>query len=313
MKIFFGVVVAIGAFGFLFSGCVAERFSSQKPAIQPVAEPVIVETKQEAVKELPPVVEEKKMETVVPVETVKVEPEKLEETPVLETKAPEAPETKQEEPKAESSAESPQTGAISGTVTILGKDGEKQDAGHVLIALEPFDAGLIPPREPKVFKMDMENKVYVPSERVVRVGDQVVFDNLDSFRHNVFSLSEENKFDLGTYGSGERPGVAFQKPGVVKVYCNIHPDMAAFVLVSRSDWSAVTDESGNFKVEGLPAGEYVLKAWSVRAELEKQVVVKAGGAMDVAVELDASKYQPAKHTNKFGKEYPRNFSDDESY
>jgi len=123
----------------------------------------------------------------------------------------------------------------------------------------------------------------------------------------LISVSGENRFDLDLY---KRPNVGektFETPGLVRVYCNIHPQMSAFVLVTESDHFTKAEESGRFRLEGVPPGRYTVKAWHERARepASVEVEVTANGTPPVSLELDASKYRPARHKNKFGKPYKR--------
>ena len=108
-------------------------------------------------------------------------------------------------------------------------------------------------------------KAFSPHILVVPVGSTVSVPNHDPFNHNVFSLSEDNPFDLGLYGRGETRSVRFAKAGVVRVYCNIHAQMSAFVVVRDTPWFAQPGSDGSFTLDGVPAGRYVLHASHERA------------------------------------------------
>jgi plastocyanin len=110
-------------------------------------------------------------------------------------------------------------------------------------------------------KLAQKDQCFVPRVVAVAAGGQVDFPNLDPIFHNVFSLSPVRRFDLGKYSRGNSRQVAFPKPGLVKVYCDIHSDMEAFILVLPHHAFTRPEASGAFALPSLPAGHYVLHAW----------------------------------------------------
>ena len=154
-------------------------------------------------------------------------------------------------------------------------------------------------------EMATDGREFRPRVLVVPVGTTVQFRNLDPFNHNVFSLSEPNAFDLGLYGRGETRTRRFTRPGVVRVYCNIHPRMSAFVVVRDNAWYTQPGADGSWSIPGVPPGRYVLHVWHERAATEttREIEVPAGGLAGVADTLDASGYRWAQHPNKYGKDY----------
>jgi hypothetical protein len=150
----------------------------------------------------------------------------------------------------------------------------------------------------------MRKKAFAPRVVVVPVGGSVEFPNQDPVLHNVFSVSGENRFDLDLYKRPKSGAFTFRHPGLVRVYCNIHPQMSAFVLVRDNPFWARPGADGRFEIPDVPAGEWVLKAWHERSlEISQPVTVSADGAVDVALTLDASKWKRAPHKNKFGQDY----------
>ncbi len=108
------------------------------------------------------------------------------------------------------------------------------------------------------------NETFVPRAAAVTVGSEVSFPNGDPFYHNVFSLSRARAFDLGRYPSGQTRSVRFDKPGLVKVFCQIHSHMSASVMVFDHPWFAVPDEDGRFELNNVPPGTRWLVAWHER-------------------------------------------------
>lgn len=130
--------------------------------------------------------------------------------------------------------------------------------------------------------MSQRNESFVPHILAVRVGTVVDFLNEDSIYHNVFSLSPTRRFDLGRYPKGQSKAVRFDKPGIVRVFCEIHSQMNAFILVFAHRFFDVTDEQGRYRIDQVPPGTYTLAAWyegSVR-QTRSVTVPDDGGAVD---------------------------------
>ncbi len=144
------------------------------------------------------------------------------------------------------------------------------------------------------------NKQFQPSFLVVQRGTTVEFPNLDPIYHNVFSSSPGNTFDLGIYRKGdETKSVVLSSPGVVDIYCNMHSQMQASILVVPGPLFARVAEDGSFTLHNVPEGRHKLAAWSPGAKLlERTVDVKQGAFVDFTLEAKDS-----AHTNKFGLPY----------
>lgn len=192
-------------------------------------------------------------------------------------------------------------GQVKGTLKVAAKVGEA-NFSQVMIRLTQEGKNAPLPRARHT--VEMSDKKFLPKFLMVRPGDEVVFRNLDPFKHNVFSLSESNKFDLGLYESGTAPGYVFEKEGLVKVYCNVHPEMACFVMVTDAPWIFQTDGTGQYSFDALEEGHYTFYAWSVRGDYEKEIFVKGGQTLKLDFTIDGSRYSGPAHSNKFGKAYP---------
>jgi plastocyanin len=194
--------------------------------------------------------------------------------------------------------------AVSGRVTMLDKENQPgDDVGQAVIWLSGVSTQ---PRPPVQTDMGNSGKEFSPHVLVVPLGSTVSFSNYDPFNHNVFSLSEENPFDLGLYGRGESRSVRFDKPGLVRVYCNVHAQMSAAVLVRDTPWYTQPATDGSFVLSGVPVGNYTLHVWHERAvEVTRPLTVPAEGVEQLEVELDARGHEFKPHLNKHGQPYPQ--------
>jgi len=193
-----------------------------------------------------------------------------------------------------------QTGVeVAGNVAILEKGGKRaRDVSDAVVWLE--GAGTSKPGRAEI---GTEKKQFLPRVVVVGAGSTVAFPNHDPFDHNVFSLSGEGPFDLGLYGRGETRTAQFAKPGVIRVYCNVHAQMSAFVVVRNTPFYTQPATDGSFRLTGVPPGSYLLKAWHERGGETEVKVTVAAGLPAVAIALDASGFKFKPHLNKFGKPY----------
>jgi plastocyanin len=198
----------------------------------------------------------------------------------------------------------PPRGIIAGEVIVRDRGGkEKSDRSEVVVYIEKVPRRFAALK--RVRRMAQRDKAFTPRVMAVTKGSTVEFPNEDKFFHNVFSLSEGNTFDLGLYRAGTSKSVTFEKSGVVDVYCNIHPNMWAQILVLENPFYAVTGKEGTFELPKLPPGTYTVAAWISGGELVKQQVkVEAGGRVNVKLEVkEGSSSKP--HLNKFNEPYGR--------
>jgi hypothetical protein len=164
--------------------------------------------------------------------------------------------------------------------------------------------------------MKSASKRFTPRVVAVPLHSTVEFPNVDPIYHNVFSVSGDNRFDLGLYRSGASKEKTFEEPGLVRVYCNIHPQMVGFVMVVDSDHFAVTGPDGAFRFDGIAPGSYVVHAWHEEgSEVKVPVTVHASGDGPVSVSIDVTGFKAEQHKNKYGKDYkpPSSDAEDERY
>jgi plastocyanin len=191
--------------------------------------------------------------------------------------------------------------AVTGRIAILEKGGKRAaDVGQAVIWLTANRAAAPAGR----VEIATENKQFLPHVLVVPAGTAVAFPNHDPFNHNVFSLSEAAPFDLGLYDRGETRTVQFPHPGIVRVYCNVHGTMSAFVVVRDNPFYTQPGADGSFTIAGVPAGEYTLTAWHERGgETSRKIQVGPQGLDPLELVLDARGFKSRPHLNKFGRPY----------
>src|SRR5260370_32033748 len=142
--------------------------------------------------------------------------------------------------------------------------------GNVVVWLSPLKPGgvapVIPARLP-VYRLVQKDKMFTPHLLVVPTGSQVEFPNQDPFFHNVFSLFNGKRFDLGLYESGTSRSVRFDREGVSYIFCNIHPEMGAIVLALNTPYYGISGENGIVALHNVPVGSYRLNVWSENSQL----------------------------------------------
>jgi len=194
--------------------------------------------------------------------------------------------SEQEEP------EPPKKGSLAGTLKLEGAGD-----GIGVITLEP-SSGHFRKRTPKQRTIEQRDRQFAPRVMVVPVGSTVAFPNFDPVYHNVFSRSEAAPFDLGIYKNGQAREYTFNKEGVIRLGCNLHANMSAFLVVVSAPHYVITDGTGKFKFNSLEPGKYKLRVWSEKSAqpVTEEVNVKPGANQ---VTLTARADAPVA-TDKFG-------------
>lgn len=195
---------------------------------------------------------------------------------------------------------------IAGVVDIRQQGGApRADRDGVAVFLEGGPAGSSEPAANA--SVSQSDRRFAPRVLPILRGDRVVFPNNDTVFHNVFSRSTAGSFDLGTYAAGERRSVEFSKTGLVKVYCNIHPDMVMYVLVLATRFVDVTDAGGHFAITGVPDGTFTLRTWHDRGgDLSQTVTVRGGVVQRLSLALTETR-RSIEHLDKFGLPYKRKY------
>jgi plastocyanin len=179
----------------------------------------------------------------------------------------------------------PPSGIRRPTVAELGApaDPGRADRTRSVVYLETAPRGAFEQIDPGRAVMDQRNETFVPHVLAITTGTTVDFPNSDRIYHNVFSLSKGARFDLGRYEVGHSRSVRFDRPGIVRVFCEIHSHMNAFILVFSHRFFAMTDPEGRYRIDGVPPGSYSLVAWNEGITSEPRAIVVPDGA---ATEID---------------------------
>ena len=192
--------------------------------------------------------------------------------------------------------------AVAGRVTLLERSNKpSRDLGNTVVWLEGTALRIAPGR----FDVVISDKTYVPRVLLAPAGSTVAFPNHDPFNHNVFSVSDSNTFDLGLFGRGEAKQTVLRYPGLVRIFCNVHPRMVAYAMVTRSPHAALAGSDGSFRLDGVAPGRYRLHLWHERVpgDTALDIVVPPAGVANLAVTLDARGYRWQQHKNKTGQDY----------
>lgn len=169
-----------------------------------------------------------------------------------------------------------------GTAVELGKDTNEDpiafEQSRVVVYLEGAGLASAPDAAtPVTARIQQLDRRFVPDLAVVPAGATVSFPNMDPIFHNIYSLSKPKSFDLGAYDKGQTRKVVFPKPGIVEIYCHLHPNMAATVVVTPNRWYARPDKTGQYRIPDVPPGQYTVVAWHKSAGFfRKTITVEAG-------------------------------------
>jgi plastocyanin len=152
-----------------------------------------------------------------------------------------------------------------------------------VVYLDPAPRAAFDARDDPRARIDQRNETFVPHVLAIVAGTTVDFPNSDLTYHNVFSLSRARSFDLGRYAVGKSKAVRFDKPGIVRVFCEIHSHMSAFILVFSHRYFAVTDPDGTYRIDNVPPGSYNVFVWNESLPLESRRVTlpEAGGEVEL--------------------------------
>jgi plastocyanin len=201
---------------------------------------------------------------------------------------------------------------LTATVSMNIEKRKPYDASNVVLWLTPTEGTL--PRSAWAARLSprprlvQKNKIFEPHVLVVPVGALVEFPNRDPFFHNVFSLFEGKRFDLGLYEAGSTRNVVFDKPGISYIFCNIHAEMSAVVLVLNTPYYGTSDRRGQVLLHDVRPGRYILRVWSEAAlpdalnAMTREVTISNNTSTLGVLRVPASN-QPPEHKNLYGRDY----------
>jgi plastocyanin len=208
----------------------------------------------------------------------------------------------------------PQTPQVSLHVHVTRQQGPGDHAqpssADVVVWLAPTQKGPLPPPPHKgPFVLAQKDKQFIPHILVVPTGSNVEFPNLDPFFHNVFSLFNGKRFDLGLYEAHTQRSVLFDREGVSYIFCNIHPEMGAVVVSLSTPYYGISSADGSVVLHGVPAGRYRVHVWAEnvpadRLEALSRIVETSGTSTDLgALAIETTGSLMTHHQNKFGEPY----------
>ncbi len=208
---------------------------------------------------------------------------------------------------------SAQTTTVTGQVEITNSatKNKKADASNVVVWLTPAGATAAASAaeahaQPQLVQ---HNRAFEPHVLAVQVGTQVQFPNKDHFLHNVFSLFDGKRFDLGFYEAGSSKTVRFDRAGVSFLFCNIHPEMTAAVVAVPTPYFAISDASGHVTLASVPDGAYIMHVWSEKSlpeqlkQQDRAVTISASQRTLPAVHIVENPAFSFAHKNKYGQDY----------
>jgi plastocyanin len=169
----------------------------------------------------------------------------------------------------------------------MGTPRDAPDRRRSVVYLETAPRGAFDVPSDRHARMDQRNERFYPHVLAITAGTWVDFPNGDRTYHNVFSLSKTKEFNLGRYAAGHSKAVLFDQPGLVRVFCEIHSHMSAFILVFAHRYFAVTDDDGRYRIEGVPPGTYTLVAWNegIRGDGPRRVITVGDQTGDVEADF----------------------------
>jgi plastocyanin len=201
---------------------------------------------------------------------------------------------------------------VSGVIGITSKAGAsaKPAPSDVIVFLKPVNAAVLMPAENARARMLQKNKTFSPHILPITIGTVVEFPNADPIFHSAFSNYNGQLFDLGLYPPGTTKQFRFTKPGIVRVFCNIHPTMSAVILVLDSPFFGRLERSGHWSISNVPAGTYQVEVFDERSnatpldEGQASVEDESTRVEMPAIKLSEEGYVPQQHKNKYGLDYP---------
>ena len=200
---------------------------------------------------------------------------------------------------------------VTGQIEVSGNGKDTEDASGAVVWLNPAgESAAVPiPVNKQHKELLQKNKSFSPHLLVVQMGSAVDFPNKDPFFHNVFSLFEGKRFDLGLYEAGSTRSVVFNRVGVSYIFCNIHPEMSAVVISLKTPYYAISDRKGMIAIPNVLPGPYDLEVWHERVlpenldRLKHKIQISANNNSLGVIHLTSQRSLAATHKNKYGRDY----------
>jgi plastocyanin len=199
---------------------------------------------------------------------------------------------------------------VSGSVQLLDSqvDSVRRGKDYSGVVLSLAAVGRTPALSDKRVTMLQKNKMFTPHILPVMAGTTIDFPNGDPIFHNAFSTYSGQIFDIGLYSPGKSRSVRFERPGIVRVFCNIHPSMSAIILVLTTPYFTVTPHDGSFHID-VPPGSYDVSVFHERATersleaLSRRILVTSEDVHLAPIAVSEAGYLVTPHKNKYGKDY----------
>jgi plastocyanin len=212
---------------------------------------------------------------------------------------------------------------VAGRIILADSNDERvvrrQDHSGVVVWLTPVKGVPLPAPPAKPAVMAQKNKTFQPHVLAIQAGTTVDFPNYDPIFHNAFSTYDGRVFDLGLYPPGTSRRVLFDRPGIVRVFCNIHEAMSAIIAVLPGPWFCVTPRSGAVSIPAVPEGEYMVHFFHERAlpevleKLSRKITVGPKGEALGPITISEAGYLPMPRKNKYGLDYVPDLQDRRGY
>jgi plastocyanin len=208
---------------------------------------------------------------------------------------------------------------LSGHVALVNEEHRAGPAqsGNAVVWLIPDKAPVQPAKVPHA-RLTQKNKSFDPHVLVIPVGSVVEFPNRDPFFHNVFSLFEGKRFDLGLYEAGSTREVTFSRPGISFIFCNIHAEMSAVIIALDTPYYGISNQHGDVVISNVPVGHYTLKVWYEDAlpealnAMSREITVSESTSTLGALRITAATLRHS-HKNKYGRDYDPPAPDNPAY
>lgn len=181
--------------------------------------------------------------------------------------------------------------AWSGTIEGRVSRGGSVDLSNFVVSVEDID-GTLPPPKNTAAQMNQKELRFVPHVLAIQAGTAVDFPNNDPVSHNVFSISEAKRFNLGLYGRGMKRTIRFDRPGVVDLLCNVHMEMSGYIVVLKNVYFAQTGSNGAYRIAGVPAGRHRVRCWHEQLPAQEEAIdVPSEGVVSVNFDMNSSPHE----------------------